>query len=149
MGQAAYWRFCTGGICYIVKPGVMKLAQQRSKEINLARREELNLLLLRQTYLTHKISTQGQYNKLGELKSVHLLIENWYSKECQKVQHQSRVEEYQSNEKSSIYHHEPNKKIIKMSSILNLDTETGRISGHAECAAYSERTVEDLVLHPP
>ena len=65
------------GILYwwdmLVKPGIMKLAQQRSKEINLARREELNLLLLRQTYLTHKISTQGQYNKLGELKSVH-----WY-----------------------------------------------------------------------
>ena len=102
------------GILYwwdmLVKHGIRKLAQKRSREINLARREQLNLLLLRQTYLTHKISTQGQYNKLGELKYVHLLIENLYSKECQKVQHQSQVEEYQSNEKSSIYHHEPNKK---------------------------------------
>ena len=97
------------GILYwwdmLVKPGMRKLAQQRSKEINMARRGELNLLLLRQSYLTHKIASLGQSGKLGELKSVHLLIELWYSKECQKVQHQSRIEEFQSNEKSSIYHH--------------------------------------------
>ena len=132
----------------LVKPGIRKLAQQRSKEINIARREELNLLLLRQSYLTWKVATLGQTGKLGELKAVHLLIENWYNKECQKVQHQSRVDEFQSNEKSSIYHHELHKRIVKKSSILKLDTGVGVISGHGECAAFLEQLVEDLLLNP-
>ena len=49
----------------IVKPGIRKLGQVRSKEINQARREELNLLLLRQSYLTRKIVCLGQLNQLG------------------------------------------------------------------------------------
>jgi hypothetical protein len=81
----------------LVKPGIKKLAQQRSKEINRARREELNLLLLRQIYLTRKLVILGQSNQLGELQHVHLLIERWYAKECEKVQHQSRVDEFQSS----------------------------------------------------
>jgi hypothetical protein len=35
----------------VVKPGIRKLAMQRGKEINRAKRGELNLLLLRQAYL--------------------------------------------------------------------------------------------------
>ena len=90
----------------------------------------------------------GHLYQLGELQSVHLLIERWYSKECENVQHQSRVNEFQSNEKSSIYHHELHKKIVKKGSILKLETEEGVISGHTACAAYLEQTVEDLLLHP-
>ena len=36
----------------VAKPGIRKLALQRSKEMNRERRGELNLLLLRQAYLT-------------------------------------------------------------------------------------------------
>ena len=96
----------------LVKPGIRKIAIQRSKELNMCRREEMNLLLLRQTYLTRKIQ-KGQTYRLGELNTVHILMERWYSKECEKVQHQSRIVEFQMSEKSSIYHHELHKKFIK------------------------------------
>ena len=43
----------------MVKPGVKKLAIQRSKEINQERRSEINLFLLRQAYLTRKLSTES------------------------------------------------------------------------------------------
>ena len=81
----------------LVKPGMLKLGLERSKEINRERREILNLLILRQIYLTKKVKL-GHFNKLGELKTVHLLIEQWYSKESEKVQHQSRVREFQTSE---------------------------------------------------
>ena len=132
----------------LVKPGINKIALQRSKEINKARREELNLLLLRQLYLTRKLVLFGHGDQLGELQAVHLLIDRWYNKESEKIQHQSRVNEFQENEKSSIYHHELHKKIVKKSSILKLQTESGLILGHTACATYLEQTVEDLLLHP-
>ena len=39
----------------VVKPGVKQLAIQRSKEMNKTKRGEINLLFLRQDYLTKKI----------------------------------------------------------------------------------------------
>ena len=98
-------------------------------------------------YLTRKLHL-GQYHRLGELTTVHLLIERWYNKECEKVQHQSRVAEFQNNEKSSIYHHELHKKTVKKGSILRLQTDAGLVEGHQLCAAYLEKSVEDLLLQP-
>ena len=112
-----------------------------------SRKEVLNLLLIRQAYLTKKLQ-QGFNNKLGELKEVHLLIEAWYQKESEKVQHQSRIEEFQNIEKTTLYHHELLKKIIKKTSILRLQTENGLLEGHDACAKFLEKTVEDLLLHP-
>ena len=86
----------------LVKPGVLRLGLEHSKEVNKEKREALNLLLRRQMYLTKKIKDGVTY-KLGELKTVHLLIEQWYSKESEKVQHQSRVREFQVAEQTSIY----------------------------------------------
>ena len=40
---------------YTVKPGIKKLAIDRGKEINKDKRSELNLILLRQGYLTRKV----------------------------------------------------------------------------------------------
>ena len=131
----------------VVKPGVKKLGLQRSKEINKEKREALNLLLLRQVYLTMKVQ-QGLSNYLSELKTVHILIEQWYSKESEKVQHQARVKEFQCNEKTTIYHHELHKRSIKKASILKLQTESGVIEGHSACAEYLEKSVENLLLHP-
>ena len=53
----------------IVKPGVKQLAIQRSKEINKTRRGEINLLFLRQSYLTKKLQ-QGDTGRLAELRGV-------------------------------------------------------------------------------
>ena len=110
-------------------------------------REELNLLLLRQRYLKIKLH-QGQHFQLKELKQVHLLIDQWYAREGEKVQHQSRVKEFQSSERSSIYHHELHKRRIKKSSILRLQTRNGVVEGHDSCASFLEQSVQDLLLHP-
>ena len=131
----------------LVKPGIKKIGIDRSKEINKEKREELNLLLLRQVYMVKKIQ-QGQMGRLGELMTVHLLIEKWYTRESDKIQHQSRVREFQESEKTSIYHHELHKKIIKKASILQLMTEDGLIEGHSACVTFLENTVGDLLLHP-
>ena len=60
----------------LVKPGIRKLAIKRSKEMNRERRGELNLLLLRQAYLTRQLQL-GQMVKLGELRTVQKAIEHW------------------------------------------------------------------------
>ena len=132
---------------HLVKPGIRKLALDRTKEMQTARKEVLNLLLIRQAYLTRKLQL-GMNHMMGELKEVHLLVEAWYQKESEKVQHQSRVEEFQMNEKTTLYHHELLKKVIKKSSILKLQTDNGVLEGHSKCAKYLEKTVEDLLLHP-
>ena len=108
----------------LVKPGIKKLAIQRSKEMNRDRRGELNLLLLRQAYLTRQIQL-GQLRKLGELRSVQNDIQHWYESESEKIILQSRVEDISVSEKVRIYHHDLHKKSMKRSSILKLQTEKG------------------------
>ena len=76
------------------------------------------------------------------------MIEIYYQNEGQKIQHQSRLEEFQCNERTSIYHHELHKKVIKKGAILRLQTEDGMLEGHSACAKFLEKTVEDLLLHP-
>ena len=135
----------------IVKPGIRKIAIERSKEINLNRRAELNLLLLRQSYLVRKIQYSGadQWTfRLPELASIQMLIQVWYQRLAEKIQHQSRVDEFQVAEQTRIYHHEIHKKHIKQSSILKLMTESGLIEGHESCAKYLENLVADLLLKP-
>ena len=93
----------------IVKPGIRKIAIERSKEINENRRSELNLLLLRQAYLVRKIHQSGahQWNtQLPELASTQILIQAWYKRLAEKIQHQSRVDEFHVAEETRIYHHE-------------------------------------------
>ena len=89
----------------VVKPGIKKLGMYRGKELMKASREELNLLLVRQAYLNKKVK-MGQSGKLGELRTVHKLIQLWYERECSKIKDQSRAKEYQESEKVTIYHHE-------------------------------------------
>ena len=135
----------------LVKPGIRKIAIERSKEINFNRRSELNLLLLRQAYLVRKIhhSRSDEWNtKLPELLSVQILIQAWYKKLAEKIQHQARVDEFQEAEETRIYHHELHKKHIKQSSILKLMTESGMMEGHEACANYLENLVADLLLQP-
>ena len=104
-------------------------------------------MLLRQRYLKNKLQL-GLFSYFGELKLVHMEIENWYIKESEKLQHQARVREFQESERSTIYHHEIHKRTIKKASILRLETSEGIIDGHNSCAAYLESTVHDLLGHP-
>ena len=131
----------------LVKPGIKKLAIQRSKELNRERRGELNLLLLRQAYLTRRIQL-GQFGKLGELRTVQQSIQLWYEKESEKIILQSRSDDINMNEKVRIYHHDIHKKSMKRSSILKLQTEKGLMDGHAQCASYLKDQVAELLLHP-
>ena len=129
----------------IVKPGVRKLAMLRGRELNKISKESLTLLLVRQSYLNKKVKS-GNFHALGELKAVHLQIQLWYQKSCEKIKDQSRATEFQTNEKVTIYHHEVHKKLIKKSSILKLDTPNGLIEGHDKCAEYLENEVKSLLL---
>ena len=108
----------------IVKPGIKKLAIQRSKEINREKRGQLNLLLLRQSYLARKLM-EGKFSQYTELRCVQVDIEEWYQRESEKVLLQSRTDEVCTGEKVRIYHHGLHKKHLKRSSILKLQTEIG------------------------
>ena len=131
----------------IVKPGVAKLAQKRGREMTKTLMGELNLLRLRQTYLSRKLFL-GETWRLPELKRIHLQIEEWYSRECSKIKFQSQAAEHQADEKVTVYHHDLHRKKLKKTSILALDTPSGLLEGHAACAEYLEQMVEDLLLHP-
>ena len=66
---------------HLVKPGIKRLAQNRSKEISKERKEQSNLLRLRQVYLNRKIGL-GELWRIVDLKAVHNSIQNWYQQEC-------------------------------------------------------------------
>ena len=131
----------------VVKPGIKKLAIQRSKELNRESRGQLNLLLIQQAYLARKLQL-GEFRRLAELRQVQLEIDQWHQSQSERVLLQSRSDEISMNEKVRIYHHELHKKHMKRSSILKLQTENGLIEGHEHCAAYLESQVGDLLLHP-
>ena len=131
----------------LVNPGIRQLATVRGREIKRERRCYLNLLLVRQAYLTKKMQL-GHLYRLSELKHVQLLIEKWYDQECEKIALQSKSDEIQQSEKIRIYHHELHQKLIKKSAILKLETEQGLLEGHEARAGYLEDTVADLLLHP-
>ena len=71
----------------MVKPGIRRIAMERSKEINQEKRSQLNLLLLRQTYLVRKVQ-QSQHQQWGlmlaELTTVQQQIQSWYRKASKK-----------------------------------------------------------------
>ena len=90
------------------------------------KRSHLNLLLIRQAYLTRKIQS-GLTNKLTELKNVQFQIEKWYEQECAKIAIQSKSDEIHESEKIRIYHQKQHQKLIKKSAILKLDTSEGII----------------------
>ena len=131
----------------MVKPGIKKLAINRGKEINKEKRSELNLLLLRQCYLTRKIQ-KGKMEKLAELKTVQLDIQQWYIKECEKIKIQSKVNDVQESEAVRIYHHDIHRKLLKKSAILKLQTNDKLFEGHKECSKHLESVVAELLLNP-
>ena len=59
---------------FLVKPGIRKLALERGKEMSKARRSFLNLLMMKQSFLTRKVHS-GETRLLTALKEVQLRIE--------------------------------------------------------------------------
>ena len=96
----------------LVKPGIKKLLIERGKELNHEKNGRLNLLLLRQAYLSRKI-LQGNHGLLTQLLVVQTEINDWYEQESEKVKIQSRIEEVDTPETVRIYHHELHAKKIK------------------------------------
>ena len=78
----------------VVKPGVRNLGMLRGRQMLKDSRAELNLLQVRQAYLNKKV-TLGFISNLGELKTVHRLIQQWYENEWEKVNNQSRATAFQ------------------------------------------------------
>ena len=135
----------------VIKPGIRKIAMDRSKQINIERRSRLNLLILRQTYLVKKIraSHQGDWSKwLAELSVIQFQINDWYKGSADKIKRQARVQEFQESEKTRIYHHEIHQRHIRKSAILKLQTTNELLIGHEKCAHHLESLVGDLLLSP-
>ena len=130
----------------LVKPGIIRLAIERGKELNKEKNSKLNMMLLRQSYLNRKIQ-RGQLDLFWELKRIKIQVDQWYKDEVDRVKIQSKTQEIDTAESVRIYHHELHKKKIKKSSILTLDTEDGRLEGHDKCANYLENVVSNLLLH--
>ena len=96
-----------------------------------------------QHYQTHRWTSQ-----IPELVGIQIRIQDWYNRAAEKIKHQSRVDEFQTEEKTRIYHHEIHKQHMKKSSILKLMTDSGIIEGHDTCAHHLETMVADLLLKP-
>ena len=131
----------------VVKPGVRRLAINRSKELNKQRRSQLNCLLLKQSFFTKELQA-GDLARLGQLRDIKVRIMEWYENESKKVMMQTRVDDVQQSEKVRIYHHEQHKKHIKKTAILKLQTENGLLVGHEACSSFLETQLGNLLLHP-
>ena len=132
---------------YLVKPGICSLAKSRAGELKKQRCGQLNLLYLRQSYLAMKVKG-GEFACTSELYEVNLRISKWYEQESQKIILYSRAEDINKNEKVRIYHHALHRKFINKSSILKLETPSGIVEGHENCARALEENVAAHLLRP-
>ena len=91
----------------VVKPGIRYIAKERSREINLQKRGNLDMLLIQQAYIVNQIKhSNPSFETLTQLYSVQSKIRKWYSDLSQKIQTQSRKDEFQQSEQTRFYHHE-------------------------------------------
>ena len=135
---------------WILKPGIIRLAKDRQRELELEKFGRLNVLFIKQNIYTAKLH-QGDYSVLSLLRKVQLEIEAHYESECNKIRIQARMDECTQSEKTRIYHHSLLKRNIKRSAILKLDTLEGMKTGHDECMDFLERDVMSLLfnVHSP
>ena len=132
---------------HLVKKGILHLAKVRARELLKQRRGHLNLLLLRQAYLTCKVSN-GDLSSLTTLSEVKLRISKWFKEESEKIILFSRANDMNFNEKVRIFHHDLHRKFKQKSAILKLQTPIGIVEGHAACAAAVEESVEAHLQQP-
>ena len=100
-----------------IKPGIRKLALERSKEINKFKRGNLNLLYLRQNFLLSSVK-KGKLKDLSELTKVQSLIKKWFEDEASRILTQIDMDDISGVEAVRIHHHEIHKKKITQSYIL-------------------------------
>ena len=131
----------------LVKPGIHRLAINRSKEINKQKNSILNCLLMKQVFFTKELQA-GHLARFHQLTETKARIVEWYENESRKVVLQTRVDDVQESEKVRIYHHEQHKKSIKKTSILKLQTYEGLLVGHEACSSFLESQLANLLLHP-
>ena len=131
----------------VVKPGIRRLAINRSKELNKRKHSKLNCLLMKQCYFTKEVQ-MGNTTMLRQLKEIKAEICEWYEAQSRKIILQSRVDDVQESEKVRIFHHEQHRKMCKQSAILKLETESGILEGHDAVAGYLEEQVAGLLLQP-
>ena len=81
----------------VVKPGVKKIAQKCSRDMNREKFELLNLLRLRQSYL-HRKMISGEMWRRNELLKINRSINTWYENECEKIKFQSEAANCQRDE---------------------------------------------------
>ena len=107
------------------------------------------MLLIKQAYMIRKLkNSPPDLSQLRILHSIQRTIQEWYANRSKKVQKQTRKDEFQSSEKTRIYHHELHQKSIKRKSILKLNTDEGLLEGHNECSSFLEKTLRELLESP-
>ena len=126
-----------------MKPGIRRLAINRSKELNKKKRYVLNCLLMKQVFFTKELQTRDMF-RFGQLMDIKSRIQEWYENESRKVVLQSKLDDVQQSKKVRIYHHKQHRKQIKKTSILKLQTETGTCLGLDACSS----DLENQLLHP-
>ena len=88
----------------MVKTGIRELAIERGKEIKKQRIGQLNVLKIRQAYLTSRVSTSmGDLTHLTDLIGVNISISNWYESESAAINIFSRYQDINLNEKVRIF----------------------------------------------
>ena len=130
-----------------MKKGIKQIALVRGKELKKQRMGKLNLLKIRQAFLTDKVSN-NLTNHLTELNVTNLKISEWYEEESKAINLMARTKDTTMNEKVRIYHHGLHAQFRKRSSITMLETETGIKNGHDECAKALEENVAKHLLNP-
>ena len=119
----------------------------RCKEIKRHRLGQLNMMKIRQAYLTSRVS-EGDLAKFPDLAKINIQISQWYEDESKSITLMSRSQDINLSEKVRIYHHELHKTFCKNLSILKLQTLLGILEGHPACAKALEDNVAAHLLNP-
>ena len=111
----------------VVKPGILKIALERSRQVRTEKQGDLNILFIKQAYLVRKLRLERRVEILTALKTTQSLICKFYEEQSKQIQIQTRKDEFAPSEVTRIYHHDLHRKYLKKSSIVKLDTEEGML----------------------
>ena len=123
---------------HLVKKGILQLAREHKREMNKERQGQLNLLLVRQAWLASEL-LKGDLSYYTALEEVKLQISHWFYEESEKIILLSRAHDINMNGKVRVYHHDLHRKFKQISAILKLETPSGIVEGHEDCAAAVEK----------
>ena len=123
---------------------MLKWKENRATYNNLKSEEALNALILKQAYLSRKIS-QGNLHCRTKLLTINDSIQNWYIKEAKKIKAKTRRHDILDSETASLYHYELHRSHLKRKSILKLQIPEGPLlTGHDTCASFLSNKVKEI-----